>query len=233
MYFSNFYPQISVGTSSDTEFTLNTSLMPASSSTVFMSYFDRNYVTIEKLLADKGYYTFSAHANEKSMWNRNNMHPNMGYQEMIFKDQFVVTPETTVGLGLSDEEFYKQLQPKLEKIEDENENYMGTLIQLSNHSPFAGTEVNPELYDSLGSLDLTNTYVTVDEDGNVSLHELRGFEKVFLNPHERKTVTINVEKDCFEYFNVCYDSFYIDDGRYELTLATSSRNYLKTFKIKI
>ena len=166
MYFSNFYPQISVGTSSDTEFTLNTSLMPASSSTVFMSYFDRNYVTIEKLLADKGYYTFSAHANEKSMWNRDYMHPNMGYQEMIFKDQFVVTPETIVGLGLSDEEFFRQLQPKLEKIEDENENYMGTLIQLSNHSPFAGTEVNPELYDSLGSLDLTNTYVTVDEDGN-------------------------------------------------------------------
>ena len=72
----------------------------------------------------------------------------------------------TVGLGLSDEEFFRQLQPKLEKIEDEHENYMGTLIQLSNHSPFAGTEVNPELYDSLGSLDLTNTYVTVDEDGN-------------------------------------------------------------------
>ena len=38
--------------------------------------------------------------------------------------------------------------------------------------------------------------------------ELKRFEKVFLNPHERKTVTINVEKDCFEYFNVCYDSFY-------------------------
>ena len=58
--------------------------------------------------------------------------------------------------------------------------------------------------------------------------ELKRFEKVFLNPHERKTIIINVEKDCFEYFNVCYDSFYIDDGRYELTLATSSRNYLKT-----
>lgn len=29
MYFRNFYPQISVGTSSDTEFTLTSSLMPA------------------------------------------------------------------------------------------------------------------------------------------------------------------------------------------------------------
>ena len=119
--------------------------MPSSRGTVFMSYYDRNYITTEKLLADKGYYTFSAHANEKSMWNREFMHPNMGYQEMIFKDEFEVTPETSVGLGLSDVEFFKQLQSKLEKIEDEHENYMGTLIQLSNHSPFAATEVNKSL----------------------------------------------------------------------------------------
>lgn len=168
MYFSNFYPQISVGTSSDTEFTLNTSLMPSSSGTVFMSYYDRNYITTEKLLADKGYYTFSAHANEKSMWNRDFMHPSMGYQEMIFKESFEVTPETSVGLGLSDVEFFKQLQSKLEKIEDEHENYMGTLIQLSNHSPFAATEVNPEIYNDFGELDLTNTYTITDENGKTT-----------------------------------------------------------------
>ena len=40
IYFSKFYPQISVGTSSDTEFTLLTGLMPSSSGTVFVNYFD-------------------------------------------------------------------------------------------------------------------------------------------------------------------------------------------------
>ena len=38
IYFSNFYSQESVGTSSDTEFTFNTSLMPAVSGTVFMVF---------------------------------------------------------------------------------------------------------------------------------------------------------------------------------------------------
>ena len=33
MFFENFYPQISTGTSSDTEFTLLTSLLPAASET--------------------------------------------------------------------------------------------------------------------------------------------------------------------------------------------------------
>ena len=42
MYFSNFYSQVSVGTSSDTELTYNTSLMPTKSGTAFVSYSDRN-----------------------------------------------------------------------------------------------------------------------------------------------------------------------------------------------
>ena len=165
MYFSNFYPQISVGTSSDTEFTLNTSLMPANSGTVFVQYYKRDYVSIPKLLGDKGYYTFSSHANGAAMWNRNNMHPSLGYQEMYFKDKFDIGDDTDprwVGLGLNDVDYFKQLEPMLEKIEDEHEKYMGTIIQLSNHSPFAGTPYNPGLYNYFGTLDLTNTYTVTD-----------------------------------------------------------------------
>ena len=55
LYFSNFYSQVSVGTSSDSEFTLNTSLMPTSTGTAFVSYYNREYVSIPKLLKEKGY----------------------------------------------------------------------------------------------------------------------------------------------------------------------------------
>lgn len=63
MFFSNFYAQVGVGNSSDSEFTLNTSLMPSNSGTVFINYYDREYITIPKLLKEKGYYTFSMHGN--------------------------------------------------------------------------------------------------------------------------------------------------------------------------
>ena len=42
---------------------------------------------------------------------------------------------------------------------------MGTLIQLSNHSPYAATDWHPEMYNDFGELDLTNTYTIVNEDG--------------------------------------------------------------------
>lgn len=168
LYFSNFYSQVSVGTSSDTEFTLNTSLMPAASGTVFVQYHDREYVSVPKLLKEKGYYTFSSHANGATMWNRHKMHPSLGYDEMIFKSDFDVNGESDprwVGLGLSDYDFFLQLQTRLEEIETQHEKYMGTLIQLSNHSPYAATPSNADLYNYFGKLELTNTYKTTNENG--------------------------------------------------------------------
>lgn len=136
LYFSNFHSQESVGTSSDTEFTLNTSLMPASSGTVFISYFDREYVSIPKLLTNMNYYTFSMHGNNGSFWNRINAHKSLGYQEFFYyKKDFNI--DETIGLGLSDKSFLGQAIPKIEKINAEHQNWMGTLILLTNHTPFS------------------------------------------------------------------------------------------------
>ena len=157
LYFSNFFPQISVGTSSDTEHTVNNSLLPVSSGTVFVSYYDRYYESIEKLLSNKGYYTFSIHGNKKSMWNRHKMHPSLGYKDMYFEESFEI--DEVIGLGLSDVSFYNQIIPILTKIENDNKNYMGTIITLSNHTPFSDL-------DKYGELDLSYKTTKIDEYGN-------------------------------------------------------------------
>ncbi len=136
LYFSNFYAQESVGTSSDSEFTLNTSLMPASSGTVFINYWDRNYVTIPKLLKEQNYYTFSMHANNGTMWNRNNAHASFGYDHFFYytKDYEI---DETIGLGLSDKSFFRQSIPKIKEISENNQNFYGVMIMLTNHTPFS------------------------------------------------------------------------------------------------
>ena len=140
MYFDKFYPQVSVGTSSDTEFTFNTSLMPVQSGTVFVSYYNRNYVTLEKLLSEKSYYTFSMHGNKASMWNRSKMHMSLGYKDFYSEEYYNV--DEVVGLGLSDKSFFTQSESLIRQINDmvkdsdEYKNYMGTIITLSNHTPF-------------------------------------------------------------------------------------------------
>lgn len=135
LYFSNFYAQDSVGTSSDSEFTFSTSLMPTSSGTVFVNYWDREYVTIQKLLKEQGYYTFSMHGNNGSMWNRNAVHPKLGYDYFFnYTKDFKI--DEKLGLGLTDKSFFRQAIPKIQKINKEQKNFFGTLIMLTNHTPF-------------------------------------------------------------------------------------------------
>lgn len=158
MYFSNYYSQVSVGTSSDTELTFNTSLMPTKSGTAFVSYADRTYISMPKLLTEKGYYTFSMHANNADFWNRRTMHKNLGYQRFYSKQDYKVTSDNIIGLGLSDEEFFKQSIPKLTKINEENDNWYGVMIMLSNHTPFSDTDKYGEF-----AVDLKETII--NEEG--------------------------------------------------------------------
>jgi len=164
MFFKNFYPQVSTGTSSDTEFTLLTSLMPASSGTIFTSYYDREYITIPKLLKEQGYTTFSMHGNLASMWNRATVHPLLGYdkEHMYFADSFKYNndlndPENmdVINLGINDKLFFKQAIPILENLEKNSTNYMGTIITLSNHSPF-------KFLDKYGPYDMSSTFEECD-----------------------------------------------------------------------
>jgi len=136
IYFSNFYAQASSGTSSDSEFTFSSSLFPVTNGSVAVSYWNREYETIQKLLKEKGYNTLSFHANNGDFWNRNNLHKSFGYNTFYSKSSFSVDEENVIGLGLSDKEFFKQLVPILKKEHDENGKFMATLIMLSNHTPF-------------------------------------------------------------------------------------------------
>ena len=159
MFFSNFYPQVSTGTSSDTEFTLLSSLMPASSGTVFVSYYNRNYNTIPKILKDNGYFTFSMHGNLASMWNRSKAHPSLGYESMYFEESFTYTDEDVINLGINDKLFFEESIPILENIEKEHTNYMGTIITLSNHSPFT-------FIDKYGEFDFSEEVEVLNEQTN-------------------------------------------------------------------
>ena len=140
MFFSNYYSQVSVGTSSDAELTYNTSVMPTKSGTAFVSYPDRTYVSTPSLLKEKGYYTFSMHANNADFWNRRVMHNNLGYDKFYSKADYEVNDEDVIGLGLSDKAFFNQSLTKLEKINKKRENWYGLMIMLSNHTPFSDTD---------------------------------------------------------------------------------------------
>ena len=153
LYFNNFYPQHSVGTSSDTEFTFNTSLLPINNGTVFITHSDREYESFQKMLKREDYYTMSMHGNNGDFWNRNVMHKTLGYDRFFSQESYII--DESVGLGLSDKSFFKQSIEKIKEIKEENDSpIMATLITLSHHYPFDDLETYGEF--NVGHLEGTD-----------------------------------------------------------------------------
>ena len=222
MYFNNFYPQISTGTSSDTEFTLLSSLLPAASGTVFVSYYNREYYTIPKYLKELGYTTYSIHGNHASMWNRSKVHPRLGYDNMYFEESFEYTEDDVINLGINDSLFFKEAMPILENIEKEQSPYMGTIITLSNHSPFiykdkyAPYDLSTTITDENGKTYTTNyldgtpvgNYIVSSHSADLSLGEFIDY--------------VN-ESDCFD------DTIFVFYGDHDARLSRSEINYLYNY----
>ena len=219
LYFNNFYALDSVGTSSDSEFTFSTSLLPTNNGTVFINYWNRKYETIQKKFNDAGYYTFSMHANNGTFWNRNIMYNSLGYQKFYnYESDYII--DETIGLGLSDESFFRQSVVKLKEINEKGQNFYGTLITLSNHTPFTNEgkdlsnfDVSSYHYDKNGKLIMDNylegtilgSYIKSVHYADKALGEfINGLEKegllddtvlIIYGDHDAK-----IKKSQFEYF---------------------------------
>lgn len=154
LYFSNFYSQVSVGTSSDTEFTLATSILPVSNGTVFVNYWDRKYESMYQYFRDQNYYVASFHGNTGAFWNRIVMHKNLGYNRLYSKSDYDI--DETIGLGISDKLFFKQSVPKLQDIADKGNPFFATMIMLSNHTPFDSAKAYDD-YKTTMKVTRTNT----------------------------------------------------------------------------
>lgn len=59
---------------------------------------------------------------------------------------------------------------------------------------------------------------------NRPVRELRGFTKVFLKPGQTKTVTFELEKRAFSYYNTEIHDWYAESGVYGIEIAASSRD---------
>ena len=63
--------------------------------------------------------------------------------------------------------------------------------------------------------------------------ELKGFVKVFLNPGECKTVTVELDDKAFRYFNVKTGRFEVEGGDYELRVGASSADIRLTATVAV
>jgi len=141
IYFNNFYSQVATGGTSDIEFVINTSIYPTIKGSCFYNYPNNKYFSLPYLLKKKGYYTIAFHGNSGSFWNRYIALPKLGFDE--FKSLNSFEHDEIIGLGLSDESFFKQSIKILNGIKQP---FFAYFITLTSHFPFKDL---PERYKKL------------------------------------------------------------------------------------
>ena len=134
LYFDNYYSQESVGTSSDTEFTITNSMLPVGTGTIFVNYDNNTFYSMPKAFKENGYYTFSMHGNICEYWNRNVIYKSIGYDDFYCYNDYEI--DDVIGIGLSDKSFFNQSADMIKQIHDNYDKFYGTLIMLTNHTPF-------------------------------------------------------------------------------------------------
>jgi len=131
IYFNNYYQQLGKGNTSDAEFTTLNSLYPIITGNTYNVYEKNTFYGLPWVMRDKGYSATSYHGYVASFWNRENIYPQIGFQESKFKPDYVMGEK--IGFGLDDHDFFKQSIPMIKEKGKESFHF---LVTLTSHKPF-------------------------------------------------------------------------------------------------
>jgi lipoteichoic acid synthase len=130
--FKDLYSQIGSGSTADAELLFQYSLFPLPAEAVFKNYAEAPLVGLPDILTQQGYGAYVFHGNIASFWNRDKFYQHHGVKKFYAKEDF--TLDETIGLGLSDRSFMRQV---LHKINTElSRPFYGLIITLTSHYPF-------------------------------------------------------------------------------------------------
>jgi len=137
-YFSNVYQSIGQGNTSDAEFIVNTGFYPPAQQAASQAYGSKNLPSLPRLLASRGYDTFTLHTNEVKFWNRVQMYPALGFNRYYDMEYF--GHDDIIAFGPSDEVLYDKTMPLLTSRRDEGRPFYAHVIAQSSHHPFIPPE---------------------------------------------------------------------------------------------
>ncbi|RHB49004.1 LTA synthase family protein [Exiguobacterium sp. AM39-5BH] len=158
LYFPNFYHQTHEGRTSDAEFTVNASLYPVQSGSVYTQYATNTFDALPEKLRRAGYDTAAMHAFDKEFWNRATFYEQIGYNHFFHQDDYPTEP--VIGMAVGDKEF---LTTSVDHLDTLDEPFYSFMVALTSHTPY-------EIPDDEKRLDLSGYDDPLLEDYYHTVH---------------------------------------------------------------
>ncbi len=141
----------------------------------------------------------------------------IGYR---YYDSANVDVQFPFGYGLSYTKFeYSGAKVSKKNIKDTDT--VNVSFKIKNVGDVAGAEV-AQLY-------------VADKESTIfrPTKELKGFTKVFLEPGEEKTVSIELDKRAFAYYNININDWHVESGDFDILIGASSKDIRLTTSVNV
>ena len=142
-YFNNYYTTVGIGNTSDAEFTIMTGLYPEGFSYTVYEYAENmDYETLPKLFNDKGYYSYSSHANIGTFYLRSTLHKelygfNEHIDERVLQEVGVYDEDKLLHTWVNDIDFLEyNIEYMKEQYDKLNQPIFNFAVTISCHMPY-------------------------------------------------------------------------------------------------
>jgi beta-glucosidase len=147
------------------------------------------------------------------------------YREGIFVgyryyDKKGIEPLFPFGYGLSYTTF-EYIEVSIDKREITDNETVNVTVRVKNTGNLPGKEI-VQLYVR----DVASSVIRPEK-------ELKGFEKVELQPGEEKTITFTLGKRAFAYYNTDIKDWYVETGDFEILIGSSSKDIRLRETVKV
>lgn len=130
-YFNNLYQQVGPANTADAELMFNTSVYPMGDKPTSVDYGDKAFPSLPRTLKDMGYDSLTFHTDNKTFWNRDELYPSLGIEEIYDKDFY--GKDDVIGIASSDEVLFGK---GLQILKKKEEPFYSQFITLTSHHPF-------------------------------------------------------------------------------------------------
>lgn len=129
--YKDFYSQTGQGVTADADLLGNCSLHPTRTGAVYFDYATNDFRCMPQVLREAGYHAYAFQGMPPDFWNLATVYPKLGFEHFYSGKEY--DQSERIGIGLSDESFFKQTLPMLKSLP---EPYYAYLVTLTSHGNF-------------------------------------------------------------------------------------------------